>query len=132
MCFILQTAINGSVLELGVDDESVSVLWELGLPAACPEVQKLAISCSESVRSDIIKEACTRFPYLAEFHVEGKYSPRSSIQDSASFCDVLVLPCPQLVKLSLDRLYLGNGKAGDILRGMSVHEQLNSITYVYT
>ena len=130
---ILQTAINESVVEVSVDDESVSVLWELGLPAACPQVQKLTISCSKSVRSDIIKEACTPFPHLAEFHVEGKCSyPRSSIQDSASFCDVLVLPCPQLVKLSLGRLYLGNGKAGDILRGMSVHEQLNSITYVYT
>ena len=129
---ILQTAINESVVEVSVDDKSVPVLWELGLPAACPHVQKLTISCSISVRSDIIKKACTPFQHLAEFHVEGKYSyKRSSIQDSASFCDVLVSSCPQLVKLSLVRLYLGNGKAGDILRDMSVHEQLTSITYVH-
>ena len=130
---ILQTAINESVVEVSVDDKSVSVLWDLGLPAACPQVQKLTISCSKSVRSDIIKEACTPFPHLAEFHVDGKYSfPRSSIQDSTSFCNALVSSCPQLVKLPLFQLDLGNDKARDILRGMSVHEQLSSITYVYT
>ena len=129
-CF-LQTAINESVVEVSVDDKSVPVLWELGLPAACPQVQKLTISCSENVRSDIIKEACTPFPHLAEFQVDG-YSPYPSIQDSASFCNLLVSSCPQLVKLSLVDLDLGNDKARDILQGMSVHGQLNSITYVYT
>ena len=126
---ILQTAIIESVVEVSVNDKSVPVLWELGLPAACPQVQKLTISCSESVRSDIIKEACTPFLLLAEFQVEGHY-PHPSIQDSTSFWNVLVSSCLQLVKLSLVQLKLGNDKACDIIRGISVHEQLHNITYV--
>ena len=49
-----------------------------------------------------------------------------SIEYPASFCNALVSSCPQLVKLSLVRLNLGNNKAEDIIQGMSVLEHLNS------
>ena len=115
-------------MELVVDDLSVPVLWELGLPAACPNVQKLKLSCSTHVTPNGIKMACSSYWNLNEVQLEGMRWP--FIKDSASFCNALVSSCPQLVNLSLVNLDLGNIKAGDILRGLIVQEHLNSITYV--
>ena len=123
-------------MKLGVSDVSVPVLWELGLPAACPNVQKLKLSCSEDVTSNGIKMACSSYWHLTEVQVKGLFTAltdfrkRSSIEDSASFCNALVSSCPQLVKLSLVHLDLGNDKAEYIIRGLMGLEHLNSITYV--
>ena len=115
-------------MELSVDDVSVPVLWELGFAAACPNVQKLRLSCSRNVTSNDIKMACSSYWNLTEVQLEGMGG--SFIIDSASFCKALVSSCPQLVKLLLVRLDLGNNQAGYILRGMMGHEHLNSMTYV--
>ena len=123
-------------MELSVHDVSVPVLWELGLPAACPNVQKLKLLCSRNVTLKDIKMVCSSYWHLTEVHLEvmRRYVDDvyawPSIEDPVTLCTALVSSCPQLVKLSLVRLNLGNIKAGDILRGMMVHEHLNSITYV--
>ena len=119
-------------MELCVDDMSVPVLWGLGLPAACPNVQKLKLSCSKDVTSNSIKKMAYSYWNLTEFQLEvmGRYRPWPSIEDTASFCKALLSSCPQLVSLSLIDLALGNIKTGDILRSMMAHKHLNSITYV--
>ena len=132
----MQAATNGSLEELCVNDVSVPVLWGLGLPAACLNVQKLKLSYNKDVTANCITMACSSYLHLTDVQVRGLFTvvtgfmKWSSIEDSASFCKVLVSSCPQLVKLSLVTLDLGNNKACDILQGLMDHEHLNIITYV--
>ena len=128
MCYILQPIpIAGSLAEVSVDDESVPILWELGLPTACPNVQKIELVCCEPLRSDIITTVCSAFSKLTEAHIKGN-DPWPPIADSTSFCNALVSSCPQLVKLSIADIELENGKTGDILTSSRVLEHLTAIT----
>ena len=127
MRYIFQTAIAGSLVEVNVDDESVPVLWELGLQTACPDVQKLELVCYKPVESDVIRTMCSPFTKLTELHIQGD-DPWPSIEESTSFCNALVSSCHQLVKLSIADINLGNDKTGDILRNSTVLEHLTAIT----
>ena len=127
MRYILQPTIAGSLAEVSVDYESVPVLWELGLPAACPNVQKIDLVCYQPLRSDIITTVCSAFSKLTEVHIKGK-DPWPPIADSTSFCNALVSSCPQLVKLSIADIDLENGKTGNILRGSMLLKHLTAIT----
>ena len=133
--YILQLTIAGSLVEVSVDVASVPVLWELGLPAACPNVQKIELVCYKTVGSDIITTVCSAFTNIIEVAIRGKYSefeddddPWPSMSDPASFCNALVSSCPQLAKLSITDLDLEHGKTGDILRGSMALEHLTAIT----
>ena len=124
-------------MEVSVDDESVPVLWELGLPTACPNVQKLELVCYKPVASEVITTVCSSFSKITEIQVKGDYyeayppeDPWPSIPDSASFCNALVSSCPQLVKLSIADIDLENDKTGGILRASMVLEHLTAITLV--
>ena len=118
-------------MEVKVDEDSVQGLWKLGLPAACPNVNKLTLLFPECVSSDIVKEACSSWLHLTDVRVGGvpQFSSWPSIHSSVSFCDAI--SCPQLTNLTIINFELGNSKAGRIIERMTVHKGIKSVEYVH-